>query len=246
MRQVPAGHATALEESLLDTARGSVTDDGELLQPLEGVKKSCAETCESVAFWLCVMVAYVAAAVWLTDYFIPDNLPEVLMPPAHTQRVAKHWLVSVGISLGMLLAMALVRRRHCRFWELLFPFLFRPAAKDKSKLQVLSHRGRVFMGYLWACITLASLLSLPFVVYAMMTFKVRLHHIAVVVAFVFAFLATVLSVREIMKHLMNYSSPRLQLQIIRILWMVPIYAITAAATLRFEQQAIFFNAGREA
>ena len=79
-----------------------------------------------------------------------------------------------------------------------------------------------------------------------MSFHERLHHIAVVVSFVFAFLATALSVREVMKHLMNYTCPRLQLHYIRILWMVPIYAITAAATLRFAQKAILFNAAREA
>ena len=218
----------------------------ELLEPLRGTQKTCVERCESAIFWACAVVGYVAAAVWLTDQLIPNDLPHILKPQAHTQKLATHWLVGVGVSLSVLLALALARRRHCRFWELLLPFLFRRAPADASNLQALAYRGRVFMGYVWAFCMLASLLSLPFVVYAMMTFNRRLQHVAVLVCFVFAFLSTVLSVREIMRHLMNYSSPRLQLHYIRILWMVPIYAITAAATLRFEQKAIVLNAGREA
>jgi MFS family permease len=220
---------------------------GELLQLLEEDKKSCAERCEKLVFWLCFAVGYIAAAVWLTDELLPtDHLPSMLEPVKSTQRAAKEWALGAGAILGLLLVAALARRKHCRFWELLFPFLFRKTQEDASTLTMLSHRGRVFLGYLWGFLMLASLLSLPFVVYVMMTFDQRLHHIAVLVTCVFAFLATVLSVREIIKHLMNYSSPRLQRHYIRILWMVPIYAITAALSLRLEQEAIFFNAIREA
>jgi hypothetical protein len=238
------GHEGASASSSL--ASTTYAGSGELLEPLQRVQKTCAERCESAVFWACTMVGYVAAAVWITDEFIPDNLPDILKPKADTQKLATHWLVGVGVGLSVLLAAALARRRHCRFWELLLPFLFRRAPADASNLQVLSYRGRMFMGYLWAFCMLASLLSLPFVVYVMMTINQRLQHVAVLVCFVFAFLATVLSVREVMKHLMNYSSPRLQLHYIRILWMVPIYAITAAVTLRFEQKAIILNAAREA
>lgn len=194
------------------------------------------------------MLAYLAAAVWVTDEFMPDRevqLPRFLTPVDAVQRAAIKSLVGIGATLCLLLAASLARRRHCRFWELLCPFLFR-RTEQATTLANVSYRARVFMGYLWAFIIIASLLSLPFVVYALVTFHEKLHHIAVLVSFVFAFLATALSTREVMKHLTNYSSPRLQLHYIRILWMVPIYAITAAATLRFEQKAIFFNAAREA
>ena len=236
----PAPQRFALDEGLLG-------DGGELLRPLEGERKNCAERLESLVFWVCAMLAYLAAAIWVTDELMPDKaqLPRFLTPVDVAQRAAINWLVGIGATLCLLLAAALARRRHCRFWELLFPFLFR-RTEQATTLATVSYRARLFMGYLWAFIILASLLSLPFVVYALVTFNERLHHIAVIVSFVFAFLATALSTREVMKHLMNYSSPRLQLHYIRILWMVPIYAITAAATLRFEQKAIFFNAAREA
>ena len=219
----------------------------ELLQPRAAATKTCAERLESLMFWACATVAYLAAGVWVTDEFMPDQglLPKFLTPVDTIQRTAIDWLIGVGVALGVLLCMALARRRHCRFWELVFPFLFQ-RAEHTSTLATVSYRSRMFMGYLWAFIMLASLLSLPFVVYVLVTFHERLHHIAVIVSFVFAFLATVLSVREVTKHLMNYTYPRLQLHYIRILWMVPIYATTAAATLRFEQKAILFNAAREA
>lgn len=219
----------------------------ELLQPREAETTPCAERLESLVFWVCATVAYLAAAVWVTDEFMPDKelLPEFLKPVDETQRRAKYWSIGVAVALGVLLCAALARRRHCRFWELVLPFLFR-RTEHTSTLAAVSYRSRMCMGYLWAFIMLASLLSLPFVVYVLVTFHQRLHHVAVLVSFVFAFLATTLSVREIMKHLTNYSSPRLQLHYIRILWMVPIYALTAAATLRFEQKAILFNAAREA
>jgi hypothetical protein len=47
------------------------------------------------------------------------------------------------------------------------------------------------------------------------------------VAAIFTFVAVVLGLREIGKHLANYYRPKLQRHIIRVLWMVPIYAVDA-------------------
>ena len=48
---------------------------------------------------------------------------------------------------------------------------------------------------------------------------------------VFAVLAIMLSLREIIKHLLNWNSPTLQVHVVRVLFMVPVYAADAFGTL---------------
>ncbi len=47
------------------------------------------------------------------------------------------------------------------------------------------------------------------------------------IAGVFAFLALFMSIWEITQHLINYNKPYLQKYVVRILWMVPIYAMNS-------------------
>ena len=47
------------------------------------------------------------------------------------------------------------------------------------------------------------------------------------VAGIFAFLALFMSIWEISQHLRNYNKPYLQKYVVRILWMVPIYAMNS-------------------
>lgn len=55
------------------------------------------------------------------------------------------------------------------------------------------------------------------------------HDQEILVAAVFVFLAIPISLWEIIQHVIHYSQPKLQKHIIRILWMVPIYAINAVS-----------------
>eukprot|EP01047_Picozoa_sp_COSAG01_P036003 COSAG01_NODE_2793_length_7060_cov_5.562563_2_plen_78_part_00 len=48
---------------------------------------------------------------------------------------------------------------------------------------------------------------------------------------VFACLAIMLGLREILKHWLNYSVPRLQKHVVRVLAIIPIYTIDAFVTL---------------
>lgn len=41
--------------------------------------------------------------------------------------------------------------------------------------------------------------------------------------------------RQVAMHLEYYNRPRLQLRVIRILWMVPIYAVDSWMSLRFKE-----------
>ena len=107
------------------------------------------------------------------------------------------------------------------------------------------HRGA---GYLSTVAYLSALVTLPFVV--QVTFSPqhpwwRPHDVAWMVAGVFTAMTTMMSVREVKKHLENYSSSRMQKHIIRILFMPPIYAIDCFASIRFNSLGIYLSVFRE-
>eukprot|EP01102_Stenamoeba_stenopodia_P009666 TRINITY_DN2857_c0_g1_i1.p1 TRINITY_DN2857_c0_g1~~TRINITY_DN2857_c0_g1_i1.p1 ORF type:complete len:400 (-),score=60.73 TRINITY_DN2857_c0_g1_i1:107-1195(-) len=62
---------------------------------------------------------------------------------------------------------------------------------------------------------------------------------------IFAGLATALSFWLIYKHFRNYTMPLLQLYIIRILFMVPIYAIGSWLSLRYKDESVYFDLFRD-
>lgn len=57
----------------------------------------------------------------------------------------------------------------------------------------------------------------------------------------FVLLAIPVTIYEVAMHLEYFSRPALQIHVIRILWMVPIYAIDAWLALRFEVQLILLH-----
>lgn len=62
----------------------------------------------------------------------------------------------------------------------------------------------------------------------------------------FAILAVLVSVAGIVNHLTHYDRPDLQRYIVRILWMVPIYAIESWIALRFKEYHVHLQIFREA
>ena len=58
-----------------------------------------------------------------------------------------------------------------------------------------------------------------------------------VIAGIFVLLALPVSIYEVAMQLEYFSRPKLQIRVIRILWMVPIYALDAWLALRFEVRA---------
>lgn len=51
----------------------------------------------------------------------------------------------------------------------------------------------------------------------------------ILIAGIFVWITIPVSLWEIVQHVVNYTQPKLQKHIIRILWMVPIYAINAVS-----------------
>ncbi|XP_046978806.1 transmembrane protein 184C [Vanessa cardui] len=61
----------------------------------------------------------------------------------------------------------------------------------------------------------------------------------------FVLLAVPISIWQITQHIVHYTKPSLQKHIIRILWMVPIYALNAWIGLEFPEQSIYMDSLRE-
>ncbi|KAF2880627.1 hypothetical protein ILUMI_25546 [Ignelater luminosus] len=67
----------------------------------------------------------------------------------------------------------------------------------------------------------------------------------ILIAGIFVWLAIPISLWEIIQHVIHYTQPRLQKHIIRILWMVPIYAINAWLVLLYPKHSIYMDSARE-
>ncbi|XP_013175452.1 PREDICTED: transmembrane protein 184C [Papilio xuthus] len=61
----------------------------------------------------------------------------------------------------------------------------------------------------------------------------------------FVLMALPISIWQITQHIVHYTKPSLQKHIIRILWMVPIYALNAWIGLEFPEQSIYMDSLRE-
>ncbi|KAK7871631.1 hypothetical protein R5R35_001818 [Gryllus longicercus] len=62
---------------------------------------------------------------------------------------------------------------------------------------------------------------------------------------IFVMMALPISLWEIIQHMIHYTKPYLQKHIIRILWMVPIYAVNAWFGLLYPKQSIYVDSLRE-
>jgi hypothetical protein len=65
------------------------------------------------------------------------------------------------------------------------------------------------------------------------------------IAVFFSIIATVISIHLIYKHLQHYNRPLLQRQIIRIIAIVPVYAVCSSLSLTFEHEAVYINTLRD-
>ncbi|KAJ8913950.1 hypothetical protein NQ315_015188 [Exocentrus adspersus] len=71
------------------------------------------------------------------------------------------------------------------------------------------------------------------------------HDQEILIAGVFVWVAIPISLWEIILHVIHYTQPKLQKHIIRILWMVPIYAINAWVGLIYPKESVFVDSIRE-
>lgn len=70
------------------------------------------------------------------------------------------------------------------------------------------------------------------------------HDVGVLISFIFVAAGLPLSLWQIAMHLRHYTQPSVQKYIVRILWMVPIYAVDSWLALCYPSSAIYFNTMR--
>lgn len=97
----------------------------------------------------------------------------------------------------------------------------------------------------WLLLSGLVIIALPVLAVGMHRSHYATTAIAWFVAGVFVLLALPISFFEVLQHLDNYTRPLQQKKIIRILLMVPIYAIDSWLALRFKDIAIYINTVRE-
>ncbi|CAG9823102.1 unnamed protein product [Phaedon cochleariae] len=71
------------------------------------------------------------------------------------------------------------------------------------------------------------------------------HDQEILIGGIFVWVAIPLSLWEIIQHVIHYRQPKLQKHVIRILWMVPIYAINAWLGLIYPKESVYVDSIRE-
>lgn len=104
--------------------------------------------------------------------------------------------------------------------------------------------------------------ALPLMLWQLVNAGAERHIVAWFVGGLFAIIATTISVLDITMHVLHYRVPSQQRFVVRILWMVrappeaprwgasalpqvPIYAIESWLSLRFKEQALWFESARD-
>ena len=116
--------------------------------------------------------------------------------------------------------------------------------EDGDQRAVMSGLFRKILKTVWVFINIVVLIALALSAWDMHRNRRAAHFIAWFVAGVFVLLAVPITFYEVAQHLENYRMPRLQRHVIRILFMVPIYAVDCWLALRFKDGTIYFEIGR--
>ncbi|RMZ53478.1 hypothetical protein APUTEX25_003300, partial [Auxenochlorella protothecoides] len=103
---------------------------------------------------------------------------------------------------------------------------------------------RVFRG-VWILLTLCTFSALPWMIVELRKQHFSVHYQGWFIAGVFVILAVSASIYEVAMHLEHYNRPALQIRVVRILWMVPIYAVDAWLSLRFSDARTYIDPLRE-
>ncbi|EME84193.1 uncharacterized protein MYCFIDRAFT_109209, partial [Pseudocercospora fijiensis CIRAD86] len=75
--------------------------------------------------------------------------------------------------------------------------------------------------------------------------KLTFHHLGLILCVVFGLIAVVISLWLIFQHAIHYQRPNQQKQIIRILFMIPVYAVVSFLSYVFYRKAIYFEVLRD-
>ena len=105
--------------------------------------------------------------------------------------------------------------------------------------------GHFFLRGFLFCIYVFSSVWLALRVRSCMYNCVDKHQLALTIAECFVGITVPISAYHAWEHLTNFVRPRLQSQIVRIIWMVPIYSFESLLSISFMEHAFYFQAFRE-
>lgn len=97
----------------------------------------------------------------------------------------------------------------------------------------------------WILLVIITLSALPWMVVEFKRNNYSVHYQAWFIAGIFVILAVSATIYEVAMHLEHYNRPKLQIRVVRILWMVPIYAADSWFSLRFKEARFYIDPVRE-
>lgn len=71
------------------------------------------------------------------------------------------------------------------------------------------------------------------------------HELAIQISLAFSSLTIPVSIYHSFDHLLNFKFPKLQAQIIRIIWMVPVYSLESVLSIKYNKYGFIFQSFRE-
>ena len=87
---------------------------------------------------------------------------------------------------------------------------------------------------MWCLCAVGLLVALPMIIIEFKKANFSVKYEAWFISGMFVLLALPVTVYEVAMHLEYFSRPKLQIRVIRILWMVPVYAVDSWFALRFK------------
>ncbi|KAL0025051.1 hypothetical protein WJX79_002605 [Trebouxia sp. C0005] len=98
---------------------------------------------------------------------------------------------------------------------------------------------------MWCLCAVGLLVALPLIIIEFKKSNFSVKYQAWFISGMFVLMAIPVTVYEVAMHLEYFSRPKLQIRVIRILWMVPVYAVDSWFALRFKDTHLYMDAARD-
>lgn len=133
-------------------------------------------------------------------------------------------------------------RAHKPVWFYTVGFTLSPAFRHycsmSSALAFWRWPRRRWFRILWCLLAVGLLVALPVMIIEFKKSNWSVKYQAWFISGMFVLMALPVSIYEVAMHLEYFSRPKLQIRVIRILWMVPVYAVDSWFALRFKVSVV--------
>eukprot|EP00898_Chlorokybus_atmophyticus_P004447 jgi/Chlat1/5002/Chrsp32S04973 len=104
---------------------------------------------------------------------------------------------------------------------------------------------RRLVRWVWVLMNIVVVIACVYLAVRMRALSYESHAIAWFISGVFVLLSLPITFDTIAQHLYNYNKPKQQIKLIRVMLMVPVYAVDSWLALVFKDAAIYFDTARE-